>query len=149
MSEAPTSRSTAPERHWPASGGLALLLLLLAALPSPAGAQVHFACSKPTSAKIPCRFHTPSGNIRCAWTPQSQSVTCVRVSTRRGYTLRPTGRARAVRANLVRAGEKLPLVQEIVFPQHLSCHDTNTSITCNQDEGSGFFTIGPRGSRSG
>jgi hypothetical protein len=144
MSAVPTSRSTAPER-----GALALALLLLAALPAPAGAQVRFACSKPTSARIPCHFHTPSGNIRCSWTPRSQSVICVRVSTRRGYVLRPTGRAKPVEASLAHAGEKLPLIQEIVFPRHLSCRDSAWSITCNQDEGSGFFTIGPRGSHSG
>jgi hypothetical protein len=63
--------------------------------------------------------------------------------------LRPTGHARAVRARLRDAGEKLPTIQEIVFPQRLSCHDTRTSITCNQDEGGGFFFIGVRGSRSG
>lgn len=158
MSEAPTSRSTAPEQTAgrlavvPARALMLLLLLLagvLAAAPAARAGHVHFACSKPTSAKIPCYFSTPSRNIRCIWTPHSQNVTCVRVSSRRGFVLTPAGKARHVKMHLRHVGETLPMIQEIVFPQRLACHDTKTSITCNQSEGPGFFTIGPRGSRSG
>jgi hypothetical protein len=110
--------------------------------------KVHFACSKPNSAKIPCYFATPSHNIRCIWTPKSQDVMCVRVSTRRGFVLHPTGKAKPVKIDLMHTGELLPMSQQIVFPQSLSCHDTSVSITCNQDEGTGSFTIGPKGSKS-
>jgi hypothetical protein len=141
-------------------GGVLLLLTSLAltlsaapaysdAVTGPAPtAKVHFACSKPDSAKIPCYFSTPSHNIRCIWTPKSQDVMCVRVSSARGFVLHPTGKAKPVKVNLMHPGELLPMSQQIVFPQSLSCHDTKVSITCNQDEGTGFFTIGPNGSKS-
>jgi hypothetical protein len=172
MSVARTSRSTAPDasrrrtragspralslRHRVAFLLVACAALSLGAMPadSAAGtgtaptAKVHFACSKPNSAKIPCYFSTPSHNIRCIWTPKSQDVTCVRVSNRRGFVLHPTGKAKAIKVNLMHPGELLPMSQMIVFPQKLSCDDTKTSITCNQDEGAGFFTIGPNGSKS-
>ena len=37
-----------------------------------AAAHVHYACSAPNSATVPCHFSTPSGNIRCLWTPHSE-----------------------------------------------------------------------------
>lgn len=169
MSAAPTSRSTAPDSRAPghrsrfrgaprrathAACALAIALLLgvwstlgASAAQAPT-AKVHFACSKPNSATIPCYFSTPSHNIRCAWTPHSLNVTCVRVSSRRGFVLNPTGKAARVKRHLTHQGETLPMRQRIVFPQNLSCFDTKTSIVCNQDEGSGFFSIGPKGSHS-
>jgi len=154
MSEVRTSRSTGHERtagRFAVVLAGALLLVLLAGVlaAAPPAAATHFACSKPTSAKIPCYFSTPSRNIRCIWTPHSQNVMCVRVSSRHGFVLNPAGKAKHVKTHLRHAGETLPMIQEIVFPQRLSCHDTRTSITCNQNEGPGFFTIGPKGARSG
>lgn len=109
----------------------------------------HFACSKANSAKVVCRFSTPSGNIRCQWTPSPNNVACVLVATRRAYRLRPTGKARAIHLTLRGRGETLPTYQQIVFPQSLSCRDTNTTMTCNQDFGAGIFKLSARGSRSG
>jgi hypothetical protein len=40
----------------------------------------------------------------------------------------------------------LPVNQQIVFPSSLSCHDTRTAMTCNQDFGRGAFTLSPKGS---
>ncbi|HEY1833638.1 MAG TPA: hypothetical protein VGG08_04315 [Solirubrobacteraceae bacterium] len=111
-------------------------------------AKVHFACSKPNSAKIPCYFHTPDNSIRCVWTPHSLDVVCVKVATRRGFVLHPKGKAGAVKVNLMHAGELLPTSQQIVFPKSLSCHDSKSSITCNQDEGTGAFEISAKGSHS-
>jgi hypothetical protein len=123
--------------------------LFTAAFPGASGARgVHDACSKPNSSRVPCYFSTPSGNIRCLWTPASQSVACELLASRRAYRLRPTGKAKAVKLTLTRRGETLPTSQQIVFPQSLSCDDTNTTMTCNQDFGVGFFKLGPRGSRS-
>jgi len=109
----------------------------------------HFACSKATSAKVVCRFSTPSGNVRCEWTPSPNNVACVLVASGRAYRLRPTGRAKATHLALRSRGETLPTYQQIVFPQSLSCRDTNTTMTCNQDFGTGFFKLSPKGSRSG
>jgi hypothetical protein len=109
----------------------------------------HFACSKANSAKMVCRFSTPSGNIRCEWTPSPNSVACVLVASRRAYRLRPTGKARAIHLALHSRGETLPTYQQIVFPNSLSCRDTKTTMTCNQDFGTGFFKLSPRSSRSG
>jgi hypothetical protein len=159
MSAARTSRSTAPDSIRGRTRSAALLIAGCAslALGVPAAVQsaaastmveVHFACSKPDSAKIPCYFQTPSHNIRCVWTPKSQDVTCERVSTGRGFVLHPTGKAKAIKVNLTHPGEMLPMTQQIVFPQKLSCLDTKDSIRCNQDEGKGFFSIGPSGSKS-
>jgi hypothetical protein len=134
----------------------ALAAWLVALLAGPAAARAaaahhakeHFACSAANSTKVPCRFSTPSGNIRCLWTPAANSVACDLVATHRGYRLRPTGRARAVHLALSRRGEALPTNQDLVFPQSMSCHDTKTTMTCNQDFLPGFFKLAPRGSRS-
>jgi len=111
-------------------------------------ARPHFACSKPNSAKVPCRFSTPGGNIRCLWTPKPNSVVCELRSSRRGYRLNPTGKAKRIKLKLKRRGETLPTSQTIVFPGALSCHDTKRTMTCNQNFGTGAFTLRPRGSRS-
>ena len=60
----------------------------------------------------------------------------------------PTGKAKAIRMRLHRRGEILPTDQQLVFPQSLSCHDTSTTMTCNQDFGLGFFKLARNGSRS-
>jgi hypothetical protein len=108
------------------------------------GAKIHFACSGPNSSKEPCHFSTPSGNIRCLWTPKPDNVACELLSSKRAYRLRPTGKAKAVKLKLTRRGETLPTSQQIVFPQSLSCHDTQTTITCNQDFGTGMFKLAPK-----
>ena len=107
---------------------------------------VHYACSHPNSARIPCHFSTPSGNIRCLWTPKPDNVVCELLASGRAYRLRPTGGARRVKVRLTRRGETLPSVQQIVFPGSLSCRDTRTTMTCNQDFGLGEFKLAPRGS---
>jgi hypothetical protein len=119
-------------------------------------ARHQYPCSRPNSAHLPCYFSTPSGNIRCKWTPVSQSVECELLATGRAYLLRPEGKAKAVKLRLSRRGETLPPRAfgttspfMIVFPQKLSCGDTNTTMTCNQDEGFGFFKLGPKLARSG
>jgi hypothetical protein len=111
-------------------------------------ASGHFACSGPNSAKVPCHFSTPSGNIRCLWTPAPNTVACELVASGRGYRLRPSGKAKAIRLALHRRGETLPTNQQLVFPESLSCHDTKTTLTCNQDFGLGFFKLARKGSRS-
>jgi hypothetical protein len=108
-------------------------------------ASVHDACSAPNSAHLPCHFSTPSGNIRCLWTPSPNSIVCELLATGRAYRLHPTGRAMRVTVHLVRRGETLPRSQEIVFPESLSCRDTRTTMTCNQDEGFGEFKLAPKG----
>jgi hypothetical protein len=108
----------------------------------------HFACSTAASAKVPCRFSTPSGNIRCLWTPSPNSVACTLLSTGRAYRLRPSGKAKSIHLTLHRRGETLPTDQILALPQSLSCRDTNTSMTCNQDFGFGFFKLARKGSRS-
>jgi hypothetical protein len=117
--------------------------------PGARGARTHFACSKPNSAKVPCRFSTPSGNIRCLWTPIPNNVACELVASGRAYRLRPTGKAKATHLSLSKRGETLPTNQQLVFPQSLSCHDTKTTMTCNQDFGTGFFKLAPKGSKRG
>jgi len=104
----------------------------------------HFACTGP--ATVPCHFATPSGNIRCLWTPKPNNVACERVAVRRGYRLRPSGHAHAIHLNLKRRGETLPTNQQVVFPDSLSCRDTRTTMTCNQDFGFGEFKLAPKGS---
>jgi hypothetical protein len=118
-----------------------------AAAPKLAGAAVRFACSGPHSASVPCQFSTPSGNIRCLWTPKPNNVACELLASRRAYRLRPTGSAKAIKLALVRRGETLPTSQQVVFPQSLSCHDTRTTMTCNQDFGLGAFKLAPKHSR--
>jgi hypothetical protein len=111
-------------------------------------ASVHYACSSPNSAHVPCRFSTPSGNIHCLWTPSPNTIVCELLSSGRAYRLRPTGKAKAVAVHLARRGETLPRSQQLVFPESLSCHDTNTTMTCNQDEGFGEFKLARKGSHA-
>ncbi|MGD1055783.1 MAG: hypothetical protein ABR992_00060 [Solirubrobacteraceae bacterium] len=111
-------------------------------------ARIHYACSSPNSAHVPCHFSTPSGNIRCLWTPSPNTIVCELLATGRAYRLRPTGKAKAVVVHLARRGETLPHSQQLVFPESLSCQDTNTTMTCNQDEGFGEFKLAPKGSHS-
>jgi hypothetical protein len=108
------------------------------------GSRVHYACSGPNSARVPCHFSTPSGNIRCLWTPTPNNVACELLATGRGYRLRPTGRAKAIKLTLKSRGETLPTSQQIVFPQSISCHDTKATMTCNQDFGLGEFRLAPK-----
>jgi hypothetical protein len=108
------------------------------------GTIARFVCSGPNSSRKPCRFSTPSGNIRCLWIPAPNNIACELVASGRGYRLRPTGRAKAIRLRLAPRGQTLPGNQQIVFPQNLSCHDTRTTMTCNQDFGSGRFKLAPR-----
>ena len=112
------------------------------------GAAVRYACSRANSSRVPCHFSTPSGNIRCLWTPRPNNVACELLASGRAYRLRPTGRAKSIRLRLVRRGETLPTSQQLVFPQSLSCRDTRTTMTCNQDFGLGEFKLAPKGSRS-
>jgi hypothetical protein len=144
-----------PARHARLTRGVArlslaaLVMLAVCLQARTASAVPHIPCSKPTSAKLPCRFSTPSGNVRCEWTPSSQSVECELLATRLAYRLHPTGKARRVRIGLTRRGETLPAgPYSLVFPQKLSCRATRVAMTCNQDEGFGFFELRPRGSRS-
>ncbi|HSZ12469.1 MAG TPA: hypothetical protein VK790_00325 [Solirubrobacteraceae bacterium] len=115
---------------------------------APARAAEHFACSGPAAANQPCYFSTPSGNVRCAWMPHTNTVTCELLATRRAYRLGATGHARSVSARLSRHGETLPTNQLLSFPEKLSCQDTRTTMTCNQDEGFGEFKLAPHGSHS-
>lgn len=128
---------------------LAASVSLAASGPSSAQAAGTGAiCSAPGSAKVPCRFSTPSGNIRCIWTPKPNSVACVLRSTGRAYRLRPSGRARAIKLALARPGKTLALNQQLVFPGSLSCRDTKRTMICNQDFATGAFTLAPKGSHS-
>jgi hypothetical protein len=111
-------------------------------------ANVHYACSAPNSAHVPCHFSTPSGNIRCLWTPSPNTVVCELLATGRAYRLRPAGKAKAVAVHLERRGETLPRSQQLVFPESLSCQDTRTTMTCNQDEGFGEFKLAPKSSHA-
>ena len=111
-------------------------------------AHAHYACSAPHSSTVPCHFSTPSGNIRCLWTPSPNNVACERLATGRAYRLRPTGKAKAIKLRLRRRGQTLPTNQQVVFPESLSCHDTNTTMTCNQDYGLGEFKLARRGSHA-
>ncbi|HXW58430.1 MAG TPA: hypothetical protein VEJ23_03015 [Solirubrobacteraceae bacterium] len=104
-------------------------------------ARNRFACVGENSTRVPCHFSTPSGNVRCLWTPKPNSVACVVVASGRAYRLRPTGRARLIHLTLRRRGETLPTDQQILFPDSLSCQDTARSMTCNQDFGLGAFTL--------
>jgi hypothetical protein len=134
--------------------GLAAVGLLLPQPQAAAKAEVtparaaanHAICSGANSAKVPCRFSTPSGNIRCLWTPKPNNVSCVLRASGRAYRLRPTGKAKAISLKLALPGRTLPLNQQIVFPDSLSCRDTKHTMVCNQDFGSGAFTLAPGGS---
>jgi hypothetical protein len=136
-------------------GVLLIALLLSAPAASPAAsrpapgagvARVHAICSGPNSAHVPCRFSTPSGDVRCVWTPKPNNVACKLRGTHHAYRLRPTGRATVVRLSFARAGRALPLNQQLVFPGSLSCRDTRRAMICNQDFGLGAFTLAPSGS---
>lgn len=133
------------------AGGVGLFTTLAfcarpAAAARPHDARVHDACSSPNSAHLTCHFSTPSGNIRCRWTPSPNSIVCELLATGRAYRLHPTGKAKRVAVHLALRGETLPSSQEIVFPESLSCRDTSTTMTCNQDEGFGEFKLAPKGS---
>jgi hypothetical protein len=134
----------------PAVCAAAIVALLLAPTGSASRALSahHFACSTPSSAKVPCHFSTPSGNIRCLWTPSPNTVECILLATGRAYRLRPTGKAKSIHLTLHKRGETLPTDQILVFPESLSCRDTGASMTCNQDFGLGFFKLARKGSRS-
>lgn len=110
--------------------------------------HANFPCSGPNSLKMPCHFSTPSGNIRCLWTPSPNNIACEQVASGRAYRLRPTGHAKVIKLKLARRGQTLPRGQQIVFPQSLSCRDTRTTMTCNQDFGTGAFKLAPKGSHS-
>ena len=75
---------------------------------------------------------------------------CELVATGHGYQLRASGKAKPIQLKLTLGlkDEKLPTNQQIVFPESLSCHDTKTTMTCNQDFGLGFFKLARKGSRS-
>lgn len=97
---------------------------------------------------VPCSFSTPSGNIRCLWTPSPNNVACQLVATGRAYRLTPTGTAQRVTLDLKRRGDTLPTNQNVEFPDSMSCHDTATTMTCNQNYGFGAFTLAAKGSTS-
>ena len=101
----------------------------------------RFACVSKNSAHEPCHFSTPSGNVRCLWTPRPNNVACVAVATKRAYRLRPSGRAISIHLTLRGRGQVLPTNQQILFPGSLSCRDTRSTMTCNQDFGLGAFTL--------
>jgi hypothetical protein len=131
----------------------ALAIAPLAGSTAAAGASAgldagHFVCSGKNSAKVPCHFSTPSGNIRCLWRPKPNSVACELLGTGRTYRLNPTGKAKSIHLHLTTRGETLPMNEDIVFPESLSCHDTTATITCNQDFGTGFFKLASKGSKS-
>ncbi|HEU0318536.1 MAG TPA: hypothetical protein VFR49_14465 [Solirubrobacteraceae bacterium] len=132
---------------WLACGAATLSATALASSRAHIAIQ-HFACTGPSSASVPCRFSTPSGNIRCLWTPKPNRVACVLRSSGRAYRLAPTGKAKRVTLKLTQPGETLPTNQNVTFPQALSCHDTKTTMTCNQDFLTGAFTLAPSGSHS-
>jgi hypothetical protein len=113
------------------------------AAPAARVARVHAICSGPNSAKVPCRFSTPSGNIRCIWTPTPNSVACKLRATGRTYRLGTTGKAKIATLKHPGPGRALPVNQQIVFPSSLSCHDSKKTMTCNQDFGTGAFTLAP------
>jgi hypothetical protein len=131
---------------------LPLLALIVASIAgvtaASAEATPHFICGGPGSAKVPCRFATPSGNIRCVWTPVPENVACELLASGRAYRLRPTGHARKITFAPARRGLTLPPSQQLIFPQSLSCHDTKVTMTCNQDFGLGSFTLGPQHSHA-
>ena len=97
---------------------------------------------------VPCSFSTPSGNIRCIWTPSPNNVACQLLATGRAYRLAAAGAAQRVTLDLTRRGDTLPTNQNVEFPDGMSCHDTATTMTCNQNHGFGAFTLAPKGSTS-
>ncbi len=131
---------------------LAMATICMAAICSATPGQAsahhaeHYACNE--GPRLPCHFSTPSANIRCVWTPSPNEVRCELLATKRAYRLRPTGHAKRVHIALARRGETLPTNQIVVFTEDLSCQDTRTTMTCNQDEGIGEFKLTPHGSHS-
>jgi len=120
MSEAPTSRSTAPERSrsirrrplWlVCTLSIAALALLAGAgrrrrPGAPSAAGVHFACSKPTSAKIPATSRPEPQHPLPLDTPFTERDVRA-VSSRRGFVLKPRARPSRVKAHLRHVGETL------------------------------------------
>jgi hypothetical protein len=106
---------------------------------SSASAAGPYACND--GPDVPCAFSTPSGNVRCLWTPSPNNVACQLVSSGRAYRLSPAGAAQRVSLTLTRRGDTLPTNQNVEFPDSLSCHDTATAMTCNQNFGLGAFTL--------
>jgi hypothetical protein len=100
------------------------------------------------SAKVPCHFSTPSGNIRCLWTPKPNNVACVMLANGRAYRLRSTGKAAAIQLKLATRGQTLALNEQLVFPGSYSCRDTRSTMICNQDFLTGAFTLAPGHSHS-
>ena len=132
---------------------LAAGIVWLAALAAGPLATAHAAhkrspCSGPNAAHVPCRFSTPSGNVRCEWRPAHDTVVCELLASARAYRLRATGHAVRVSVHLAHRGQSLPTDQQLVFPNALSCHDTRTTMTCNQDFLTGEFTLAPGHSHS-
>lgn len=128
------------------------VLVALLALPSSVAATATASAAGPTavaargicnSAKAPCHFSTPSGNIRCLWTPKPNNVACVMLSNRRAYRLRSTGKAKAIQLKLATRGQTLALNEQIVFPGSYSCRDMRNTMICNQDFLAGAFTLAP------
>ena len=133
------------------------VLAALLALPSAVATTAPAVAAGPTavaargicnSAKAPCHFSTPSGNIRCLWTPKPNNVACVMLSNGRAYRLHPTGKATAIQLKLATRGQTLALNEQIVFPGSYSCRDTRSTMICNQDFLAGAFTLAPGHSRS-
>jgi hypothetical protein len=100
------------------------------------------------SAKVPCHFSTPSGNIRCLWTPKPNNVACVMLANGRAYRLHPTGKATAIQLKRATRGQTLALNEQLVFPGSYSCRDTRSTMICNQDFLAGAFTLAPGHSHS-
>jgi hypothetical protein len=110
---------------------------------APAGSAAKpYACND--GPDVPCAFSTPSGNVRCLWTPSPNNVACQLVSSGHAYRLSPTGAAQRVSLTLTHRGDTLPTNQNVEFPESLSCHDTDTAMTCNQNFGLGAFTLAER-----
>jgi hypothetical protein len=138
--------------------GLALgVLVALLVLPSSVAATASTSAGAPTavaargicnSAKAPCPFSTPSGNIRCLWTPKPNNVACVMLANGRAYRLRSTGKATAIQLKLATRGQTLALNEQLVFPGSYSCRDTRNTMICNQDFLAGAFTLAPGHSHS-
>ena len=105
-------------------------------------APVHFICSGANSANVPCYFSTPDGDVRCKWIPSPNHIDCDLAATGYGYLLRPTGDARHADPHLSKRGSTLPTSQMLVFPDSLSCQDTDATMQCSQDFGLGTFKLG-------
>jgi hypothetical protein len=143
--------------RWPRRAFALGVLIALLALPSSVAAIAPTPATGPTavaargicnSAKAPCHFSTPSGNIRCLWTPKPNNVACVMLANGRAYRLRSTGKARAIQLKLARRGQTLALNEQLVFPGSYSCRDTRSTMICNQDFLTGAFTLAPGHSHS-